>query len=85
VLFRSRCTSLASITIGSGVTSIEYYAFIDCAILNSVEFKGTIPASGFDVFAFPTNLRNAFYSSDAVNGTPGIYIKTSGGENWAKQ
>jgi hypothetical protein len=80
-----RCASLPSITIESGVTSIAYYAFFDCALLTSVEFKGAIPASGFDASAFTGGLRNAFYSSDAANGTPGKYIKASGGENWVKQ
>jgi hypothetical protein len=79
-----RCESLASVTIESGVTSIGYYAFIDCPILTSAEFKGAIPAGGFDASAFTGNLRSAFYSSDAANGTPGTYVKASGGDNWTK-
>jgi hypothetical protein len=81
----NRCTNLASITIGRGVAIIAYYAFIDCTILSSVEFKSAIPAGGFDIFAFPTNLRSAFYSTDAANGTPGVYIKNGDGENWVKK
>jgi hypothetical protein len=79
-----KCASLESITIGSGVTSIAYYAFFDCAILNSVKFKSAIPAGGFDASAFTGNLRSVFYSSDAVNGTPGTYIKASSGEEWTR-
>jgi hypothetical protein len=77
-----KCASLASITVGSGVTSIAYYAFFDCSILTSVVFKSVIPASGFDASAFIGNLRCAFYSSDAANGTPGTYTRARGSETW---
>jgi hypothetical protein len=41
------CSKLASVTIGSGVTSIGRNAFEGCNSLISVTFQGTIDSSGF--------------------------------------
>jgi uncharacterized protein YjdB len=82
-----RCTSLASVIIGSGVNSIDLNAFYTCTILASVTFKGTIPISGFYIYAFDNNLRAKFYETNSTLGTPGIYTTTSPGfdSKWTLQ
>jgi hypothetical protein len=86
------CTNLASISIPNSVTSIESWAFFNCANLSSVTFKGTIPSSGFcdDTYCLPFlgDLRDKFYATDAVNGTPGTYTTTTPVDDssvWTKQ
>ena len=37
----SGCYKLTSVTIGSGVTEIGEYAFIDCTCLETVNYRGT--------------------------------------------
>jgi uncharacterized protein YjdB len=81
------CTSLTSVTIGSGVTKIAGRAFDNCNSLISVEFKGTIPSSGFNtqLNTFPGDLRDKFYTTDPDNGTPGTYTRASGSDTWTFQ
>jgi uncharacterized repeat protein (TIGR02543 family) len=75
----SNCTNLTSVTIGSGVENIGSRAFSNCTNLTSVTFKGIIPSSGFDFYAFDElgNLRDKFYATDTTNGTPGTYTTTA--------
>jgi len=78
---------LASVTIPNSVTSIGDGAFLDCASLTSVTFQGSISAGNFsnDWWSFPGDLRDKFYATDAINGTPGTYTRASGGTTWEKQ
>lgn len=50
------CQSLASVTIGDGVTSIEGYAFNDCDSLTSVIIPKSVTSIG----------NNAFYNCDSL-------------------
>jgi len=83
------CTSLTSVTIPNGVTSIGDCAFLFCTSLTSVTFKGTIPSSrfynGFISDPYPGDLRDKFYATDKVNGTPGTYTRESEDWVWTKQ
>lgn len=36
------CTSLSSLTLGSGLTEIDAYAFKDCTLLTEINFEGTM-------------------------------------------
>jgi hypothetical protein len=89
----AHCTSLASVTIPSSVTSIGGSAFEDCISLASVTFQGTIPLSGFNQDAFGKNgdfryvgdIRDKFYATDPVNGTPGTYTRPIGSLTWTRQ
>jgi hypothetical protein len=81
------CTSLASITIPSSVTSIEKWVFHACNKLTSVTFQGSIPSSGFSAGGNGTDgnfyqtingdLRDKFYATNPSNGTPGTYTTTA--------
>jgi uncharacterized repeat protein (TIGR02543 family) len=72
------CTSLTGIIIPNSVTSIGVRAFINCTSLTSVEFKGTIPLSGFIGYPpFHGDLRDKFYATDSANGTPGTYTTSA--------
>jgi hypothetical protein len=53
-------------------------AFGDCSKLTSVEFKGTIPSGQFAGDAFPGDLRDKFYASITLMGTPGVYRRANG-------
>jgi hypothetical protein len=79
------CYSLTSVTIGSGVTSIGEDAFSFCNRLNNVTFQGTIPSNRFHSRVFYGNLRDKFYETDKVNGTPGTYTTRNGGWTWSLQ
>jgi hypothetical protein len=82
-------TGITSITIPKSVTVIEggafgglsSYAFGDPSNreLTRVTFEGTIPAQRFadDAFYDFGDLRDKFYASNAVIGTPGTYTTTS--------
>ena len=72
------CSSLSSVTIGNSVTSISNGVFYGCTSLTSVTFQGTITASGFgSAFDSLGDLREKFYATDPVNGTPGTYVTTA--------
>ncbi|MDB4546959.1 leucine-rich repeat domain-containing protein [Akkermansiaceae bacterium] len=45
-----RCSSLTSITIGSGVTSIGNYAFADCSSLTSITIPDSVTSIGDEAF-----------------------------------
>jgi len=88
--------SLTSVTIPSSVKSIGKEAFICLSYTdgthggpNRVTFEGTIPSSGFSSNKpFPGNLRDAFYSSNTTNGTPGTYTTATpinSASVWTKQ
>jgi len=79
------CIRLESITIPSSVTEIGVGAFTGCTGLTSVTFEGTILSSNFNTSTttFPGDLRDRFYVSDINNGTPGTYVRDSGGSIWA--
>jgi hypothetical protein len=86
------CVRLSVITLPDSVTSIGEEAFRSCTSLTSVTFEGTIPASGFndnaDYSAFPGDLRDKFYATDASNGKPGTYTTTAtvdASSMWTKQ
>ena len=87
------CTNLVSITIPSSVTSIGTGAFFSCDSLTSVTFEGTILSNNFDNTtgswsAFFGDLRDKFYATNAINGTPGTYTTTapvSESSVWVKQ
>jgi hypothetical protein len=85
------CSGLTSVTIPNSVTSIGDYAFSGCIRLTSVTFQGTIASSNFNGNAFGGNdsvrlgdLREKFYATNATNGTPGTYTRTSGSYIWTK-
>jgi hypothetical protein len=92
-------TSLTSITIPKNVTEIVTHAFNNCTSLVSVTFQGTIPSAKLDNYAFGipnqsgsnSDLRKKFYATDATDGTPGTYKRTSGSGTfespwvWTKQ
>jgi uncharacterized repeat protein (TIGR02543 family) len=80
------CTSLTSITIPDSVTSIGAGAFSECTSLTSVTFQGTISSSGLnnDAFYGLGDLREKFYATDKINGTPGTYTRASGSNTWTK-
>jgi hypothetical protein len=79
------CGSLASLTIPNKVNSIGDWAFGGCDNLTSVTFQGNIPSGAFHDEAFPGDLREKFYASNAANGTPGTYTRASGDWTWTKQ
>jgi len=72
----SYISSLTAVTIPSSVTSIGDSAFINCNYLISVTFLGTIASVNFPQgwTTFHGNLRDVFYATDSVNGTPGTYM-----------
>ena len=86
-------SGLTSITIPSSVTSIGTGAFFSCYSLTSVTFAGTILSNNFDNTtgswsAFFGDLRDKFYATNAINGTPGTYTTTapvSESSVWVKQ
>jgi len=69
------CDSLTSVTIGSGVKSIEQFVFNNCRSLTSVTFAGSIPTSGFDANAFPGDIRAKYL---AGGGGAGTYTRSNG-------
>jgi len=80
------CSSLASIAIPAGVTSILQGAFSGCTSLASVTFAGTIASGGFSsITPFPGDLRAKFYATNSANGTPGTYTRTPPATTWTKQ
>jgi len=83
----SYCKSLTSITIPKSVNVIERYAFLDCNNLTSVTFLGTIPYSNnyYCEYPFDGDLREKFYATDKVNGTPGTYIREKYGTVWTRK
>lgn len=52
------CTSLASVTISSGVTSIGQYVFSSCSSLTSIEIPNTVTSIGIGAFNNCTKLAN---------------------------
>jgi hypothetical protein len=82
------CNSLTEITIPKSVTTIEKEAFNFCKNLVSVRFEGAISYNEFGDKAFLGDLRDKFYATDAVNGTPGTYTTTApvdGNSVWTKK
>jgi hypothetical protein len=84
------CTSLASVIIGSGVTSIGGFAFSLCTNLVSITFKTTISPNAFNSglasnSTFLVGLRGKFYATNKTSGTPGIYTIAIGGETWTRK
>jgi uncharacterized protein YjdB len=80
------CISLVSVTIPSSVTSIGVMAFYGCISLASVTFSGTILSNMFSFgIVFPDFLREVFYATDPINGTPGTYTRPVGGTVWTRQ
>jgi hypothetical protein len=84
-----QCTSLTSITIPGGVTSIESDTFTSCNSLTSVTFEGTITASNFgnafgilNLGGYIGDLREKYLAAD---GGPGTYTREDGGGVWTKQ
>jgi len=77
----------SSFTIQAGVKSIGDMAFAACNGLRSITFEGTIPYMGFRHNAFRElgDLRDKFYETDKINGTPGTYTRESWGEVWTRQ
>jgi hypothetical protein len=67
------CAKLTKITIPKSVTKIGKDAFFGCRNIVSVRFEGVIPSDKFNDRAFLGDLRDKFYATDAVNGTPGTY------------
>ncbi|MBQ8690063.1 MAG: leucine-rich repeat domain-containing protein [Clostridia bacterium] len=66
------CTSLRSVTIGDGVTSIEYSAFEDCTNLTSVTIPDSVTRISSNAFDGCTSLRyneydNAYYLGNKNN------------------
>jgi len=83
----SHCNSITSIIIPKSVTEIEMYAFINCENLISVTFEGTIPYSDLYYYEYPFygNLREKFYETDKINGTPGTYTREKYGSVWTRK
>ena len=68
-VYAFRSTALTSVTIPSGVTSIEYRVFFDCQALTSVSIPSSVTSIG----------NEAFYGCDAltsvtINGNPTIDV-----------
>jgi len=78
-------TSLVSVTIGSGVTSIGEYAFYGCDSLANVTFQGKIEKGSFSSYAFPGNLWSAYFAW--IGGGKGTYTTRNPGDKavWRKQ
>jgi len=81
------CTSLASVTIETGITSIAPGAFAYCSNITSVTFLGPIHSSafGYPASPFPGDLLEKFYATNLITGTPGTYTRATGGSVWTKQ
>ncbi len=61
------CTSLTSITIGNGVTSIGESAFRNCTSLTSITFLGTAPTVGTNAFTGVADGAIALVTIEALN------------------
>jgi len=81
------CMNLVSITIPASVKAIEDDAFAICPIIDVI-FAGTIPSSSFSTGSsygpFFGDLRDKFYATDSVNGTPGRYTRSNGSALWTR-
>jgi hypothetical protein len=87
------CTSLTSVIIPNSVTCIRYRAFEDCD-LTSVTFEGFINSNNFYEYdgsglyapsTFPGDLREKFYETDPIKGTPGTYTRSFNSWTWILQ
>jgi hypothetical protein len=83
--FGSSCNSVKTVFLGKDLKEIKMWTFNNCSNLQRVTFEGTIPSSDFDdTYAFYGDLRDKFYETDPVNGTPGTYT-TNSGVTWTRQ
>jgi hypothetical protein len=88
----ANCTSLTSVTIGSGVTSIANYAFSRCTSLTSITFAtgSNIPDANFEDNVSPegstgaggNTLKTAYNAASPKEGT---YTREANGSEWSKQ
>jgi len=79
-------TRLASVTIGTGVTSIGNSAFNFCSGLTSVTFEGTIDSGSFGSTApFPGDLRAKYLAAEGGIGTYTTTAPVSSTSVWTKQ
>ncbi|MDR0497492.1 MAG: leucine-rich repeat domain-containing protein [Treponema sp.] len=80
------CFSLTGVTIPASVNIIEDDAFNHCSSLARVTFAGIIPESDFSATgSFLGDLRDVFYDTDNINGTPGTYTRDPPGLAWTRQ
>jgi len=81
------CKSLKRVVIPDSVKGISFNTFSECTSLTSVKFQGTILSIDFSNGAFCDlgDLRDKFYATDKENGTPGTYMRESGGMTWTRK
>jgi hypothetical protein len=72
------CNGLTSITIPASVTKIDYDAFVGCAKLNEVTFRGKV--TDIQNNSFPGDL-----ASKHKDGGAGTYKRQAGEDTWEKQ
>ena len=70
------CTSLTSVTIGDGVTSIGSYAFNDCTSLTSITIPDSVTSIGNDAFDGCSAITSATMPSHAIGDIPRDNLKT---------
>ena len=70
------CTTLTSVTIGDGVTSIGSYAFNDCTSLTSVTIPDSVTSIGNDAFNGCSAITSATMPSHAIGDIPRDNLKT---------
>ena len=70
------CTTLTSVTIGDGVTSIGSYAFNDCTSLTSVTIPDSVTSIGNDAFNGCSAITSATMPSHAIGDIPRDSLKT---------
>jgi len=75
------CTKLTSLTMPNSINSVAC-TFDECTSLTSVKFEGTIPSNKW---LYSDTLRNAFYSTNSIDGTPGTYIYQPSTGTWKRQ
>jgi len=92
------CSKITSIIIPKSVKGLGQFAFGNCTNLVSVTFQGTIDKEYFGyeydnvydeysegVSPFLGDLREKFYATDKINGTPGTYTRAGGGKTWTRK
>ena len=80
----SYCRALKSVSIPSGVTSIDNYAFNSCTSLSSVTLPSTVTTLGDGVFSYCSNLSSISVPSSVTNFGEKVFDNTPWLKNHAK-